>query len=87
MDAMNNHMHSRRAANGIPMFRGAVMAGIFASTLLAALPSVTFADGRDRDGRDDRGRHSLIQQPYSQHPHNARNPFVAMQAQIDALKV
>jgi hypothetical protein len=84
-------MHSRRATDGITMFRGAVMAGILVSTLLTALPSVTFADGRDRDGRDrdgrdDRGRHSLIQHPRHQHPHPARDPFVAMQAQIDALK-
>lgn len=86
MDAMNHHMHSRRAANGSTVFRGAVMVGILASTLVTALPSVTFADERDRDGRDDRGRHSLVQQPYGQHPHNAKNPFVAMQAQIDALK-
>jgi len=84
MDAMN--IHSRRAANGIPMFRGAVMAGFLVSTILTTLPSVTFADGRDGDRRDDKGRHSLIQQPYGQHPYNARNPFVAMQAQIEALK-
>ena len=87
MEAMNHHMHSRRAANGSTVFRGAVMVWILASTLVTALPSITFADERDRDGRDDRGRHSLVQQPYSQQPHNARNPFVAMQAQIDALKV
>jgi hypothetical protein len=86
MDAMNHRMHSRRVATGTLMFRRAVMAGILVSTLLTALPSVTFADGRDRDGRDDRGRHSLVQQPYGQPPHNAGNPFVTMQAQIDALK-
>lgn len=86
MDAMNNPIHSRQAANGFPMFRRAVMAGFLVSIILAALPSVTFADGRDGDRRDDKGRHSLVQQPYSQQPHNARNPFVAMQAQIDALK-
>lgn len=46
-----------------------------------ALPSATFADGRDGDRRGDQGRHSLVQQPY-----NVRNPFVAQQAQIDALQ-
>ena len=86
MDVINNPIHSRRAANGIPMFRRAVMAVFLVSTILTALPSVTFADGRDGDRRDDRGRHSLIQQPYGQHQHNARNPFLAMQAQIETLK-
>jgi hypothetical protein len=85
MDTMGNQVHSRRTANGIGMFRGAVMAGLLASTLLTTLPSVTFADGRDGDRRDDKGRHSLVQHPYAQQAHNARNPFAAMQAQIDAL--
>jgi len=75
MDAMNSHIHSRRTANGISMFRGAVMAGLLISTLLPALPSTTFAQGRDRN----EGRHSLVQQPY-----NARNPFVAQQATVQA---
>ena len=60
MGAMNHHMHSRRAANGITMLCGAVMAGILASTLMTALPSITFAQGRD----GNEGKHSLVQQPY-----------------------
>jgi hypothetical protein len=86
MDATNNHIHSRRAVNGITMFRGTVMVGLLISTFLTALPSITFADGRDGDRKDDKGRHSLVQHPYVQPPQIARNPFVAMQAQIDALK-
>ena len=49
MDATNNHIHSRRAANGITMFSGAVMVGFLISTFLLALPSTTFALGRDGD--------------------------------------
>jgi hypothetical protein len=63
------------------MFRGTVMAGLLVSNLLTVLPSVTFADGRDGDRRDDKGRHSLVQYPYG-----VRSPFVTLQAQIDALK-
>jgi hypothetical protein len=84
MDVMNHHMHSRRAAKGLTLFRGAVMAGLWVSALLTALPSVTFADGLDGDRRDDKGRHSLVQQPYSQHPYNARSPFMAQQATVQA---
>lgn len=81
MGEINSHIHFWRAANGITVFRGTVMAGFLISALLTALPSVTFAAGRDGDRRGDQGRHSLVQQPY-----NVRNPFVAQQAQIDALQ-
>ncbi|MEO6555015.1 MAG: hypothetical protein ABIO96_10825 [Nitrospiraceae bacterium] len=84
MDAMNHHMHSRRAAKGLTLVRGAVVVGLWVSALLTALPSVTFADGRDGDRRDDKGRHSLVQQPYGQHPYNARSPFGAQQATVQA---
>jgi hypothetical protein len=83
MDAMNDHMHSRRAANGITAFRGAVMAGFLVSTLMTALPSITFADGRDGDRKDDKGKHSLVQHPYDAHA--VKNPFAILQAQIDTL--
>ncbi len=86
MDTTSNHMYARQATNGITMVRGAIMAGFLVSTLLTALPSVTFADGRDGDRRDNRGKHSLVQ-----HPHNSKNPFVVqqatMQATINALTV
>ena len=89
MGVMNHHMHSRRAANGITMFRGAVMAGLLASTFLTALPSVTFADERDGDQRDAKGRHSLVQQPYGL---RNKSPFATtfatmpiLQASMDAL--
>ena len=84
MDATNNRIHSRRAANGITMFRGAVMAGFLASTLLTVLPSATFAEGRGGDQRDEKGRHSLVQHPYADNA--VKNPFAILQAQIDALK-
>lgn len=84
MDVMNKHIHPRRAANGIAMLRGAVMAGLLVSTLLTALTSVTFADGRDGNRRDDKGRHSLVQHPYAANV--VKNPFETLQAQIDALK-
>lgn len=85
MNATNNHVQFRRAANGVTMFRGAVMAGFLVSTLLTALPSTTFADG---DG--NKGKHSLVQQPYGL---KSRSPFAAtfatiatVQASIDALE-
>ena len=74
MDATNNHIQSRRTANGIPMFRGAVMAGLLASALLTALPSITFADG---DG--NKGNHSLVQQPYGL---KSKSPFATTFATI-----
>ncbi|HEV8328950.1 MAG TPA: hypothetical protein VGQ08_15855 [Nitrospiraceae bacterium] len=40
MDATNNHTHSRRAAKGITMLRGAVMVGSIRSRFN---PSVTIA--------------------------------------------
>ena len=81
MDAPNNHIHSRRAANGITMFSGAVMVGFLISTFLMALPSTTFALGRDGDGRGDEGRHSLVQYPYS-----VRSLLTTLQAEIAPLK-
>ena len=85
MDATNNHIHSRRAANGITMFRGAVMVGLLISTFLTAFPSIAFADG---DG--NKGKHSLVQQPYGL---KTKSPFAAtfvtiatVQASIDALE-
>jgi len=84
MDATNNHIHSRRAANGITMFRGAVMAGFLVSTLMTALPSTTFADGRDGDRRDDKGRHSLVLQPYSEH--SLRATVTQLQTDMAGLK-
>ena len=85
MDVMNHHMHSCRAAKGLTLFRGTVVAGLWVSALLTALPSVTFADGRDGDRRDVKGMHSLVQQPYGQHPYNSRSPFVAQQATVQAM--
>lgn len=89
MDATNNRIHSRRATNGIIMFRGAVMAGLLASTLLTALPSISSAQGRDGDRSGDQGRHSLVQQPYGL---KAKSPFATtfatmatFQASMDAL--
>lgn len=85
MNATNNHIHSRRAASGITLFRRAVMAGLLASTLLTALPSITLADG---DG--NKGKHSLIQQPYGlKNKSPFATTFVTMatvQAAIDALE-
>jgi hypothetical protein len=83
MDATNNRIHSQRAANGINMFRGAVMAVLLTSSFLTALPSTTFANGRDGDRRDDKGRHSLVQHPYDAHA--VKNPFAILQAQVDVL--
>ena len=87
MDTMSNQIHSRRTANRIPMFRGAVMAGLLASTLVTALPSITFADG---DG--NKGKHSLVQQPYA-YGLKTKSPFAAtfatiatVQASIGALE-
>jgi hypothetical protein len=84
MDATNNHIHSRRAASGITMFRGTVMVGLMISTFLTAFPSITFADG---DG--NKGKHSLVQQPYGL---KTKSPFAAtfatiatVQGSIDAL--
>jgi hypothetical protein len=61
------------------------MAGFLVSTLLTALPSITFADG---DG--NKGKHSLVQQPYGL---KTKSPFAAtfatiatVQASIDALE-
>jgi prophage DNA circulation protein len=82
MDMMSKEIHSRRAVNGITMVRGAVMAGLLASTLLTALPSTTFADGRDGDRRDDKGRHSLFQHLYNDRNYNGRSPFVSQQASV-----
>jgi hypothetical protein len=81
MDKMSNQIHSRRTANGIPMFRGAVMAGLLASTLAIALPSITFADG---DG--NRGKHSLVQQPYA-YGLQSKSPFAATFATAEAIQV
>ncbi len=81
MNATNNHLHSRRAASGITMFRGAVMAGLLLGTVLTALPSATFALGRDGNGRDDEGRHSLVQ-----HPDSVRSLLSTQQTEINALK-
>jgi hypothetical protein len=80
MDAMNHHMHPRRAANGRAVFRGAVLAGVLVSTLVTALPSVTFADG---DG--NKGKHSLVQQPYGL---KNKSPFAktfTLQASMESL--
>lgn len=85
MGVMNHHMHSRRVANEITMFRGAVMAGLLASTFLAALPSVTFADERDGDQRDAKGRHSLVQQPYGLKNKSPFAPMATLQASMDTL--
>lgn len=76
MDAMNNQ--SWRATNGITMFRGAIMAGFLVSTLLTALPSVTFADG---DG--NKGKHSLVQQPYGL---KHKSPFATTFATMETIK-
>src|SRR4051794_17684767 len=80
MNAISSHIHSRRTANGIPMIRGAVMAAIFASIILTALPSITFA--KDNDG-DNNGRHSLVQQPYGL---KTKSPFAATFQTIDTLQ-
>lgn len=87
MDATNNRIHCRRAANGIIMFRRAVMAGLLISTFLMALPSTTFAlgrDGRNGDGREDEGRHSLVQHPYSEH--SLRATVTQLQTDMAGLK-
>lgn len=81
MNATNNHLHSRRAASGIIMFRVAVMAGLLMGTILMAFPSASFALGRDGNGRDDEGRHSLVQ-----HPDSVRSLLTTQQTEIDALK-
>ena len=78
MDTMSNQIHSRRTANGIPMFRGAVMAGLLASTLVTALPSITFADG---DG--NKGKHSLVQQPYGL---KTKSPFATTFATMETFQ-
>jgi len=80
MNAISSHINSRRTAIGIPMIRGAVMAGIFASTILTALPSVTFA--RDNNG-DNNGKHSLVQQPYGL---KTKSPFASTFQTIDTLQ-
>lgn len=80
MDRMSNQIHSRRTAKGIPMFRGAVMAGLLASSLVTALPSITFADG---DG--NRGKHSLVQQPHA-YGLKSKSPFAATFATMSTLQ-
>lgn len=84
MDATNNRIHSWRAANGITMFRGAVMACILVGTLMTAIPSTTFADGRDGDRRGDKGRHSLVLHPYSEH--SLRATVTQLQTDMAGLK-
>lgn len=76
MDATNNHIHSRRAANAIIMLRRTVVAGILMSAFLTFLPTITFALERD-----DEGRHSLVQHPYS-----VRSLLTTLQTEVNALK-
>jgi hypothetical protein len=80
MNAISSHINSRRTAIGIPMIRGAVMAGVFARTILTALPPVTFA--RDNNG-DNNGKHSLVQQPYGL---KTKSPFASTFQTIDTLQ-
>lgn len=77
METMSNQIHSRQTANGNTMFRGAVMAGLLAGTLVTALPSITFADGGG-----DKGKHSLVQQPYGL---KTKSPFAAIFSAQDAI--
>jgi hypothetical protein len=76
MDATNNNFHPRRAANGIAMLRGTVLVGLLMSTVLISLPTPTFALERD-----DEGRHSLVQHPYS-----VRSLLTTLQTEVDVLK-
>ena len=76
MDATNNNFHSRRAANGITMLRGTVLVGLLMSSVLTSLPTTTFALERD-----DEGRHSLVQHPYS-----VRSLLTTLQTEVDVLK-
>jgi hypothetical protein len=84
MRATNNCIHSCQAANGITMFRGAVMAGLLMTTFLMALPCTTFALERDGNGRDDNGKHSLVQHPYSDH--SLRAIVTQLQTEMAGLK-
>jgi len=77
MDATNYQLHSPpRAAKGITMLRGAVLVGLLMSASLTSLPTTTFALERD-----EAGRHSLVQHPYS-----VRSLLTTMQTEVDALK-
>jgi hypothetical protein len=84
MDALKDHIHSRRAVNGTTMFHGTVMAGFLVSTLLTSLPSVTFAEGLGGDRRGDKARHSLVQHPYGL---KAKSPFATTFATVATLQV
>jgi hypothetical protein len=76
MDATNNNIRSRTAANGITMLRGTVLVGLLMSTVLTSLPPPTFALERE-----DEGRHSLVQ-----HPYGVRSLLTTLQTEVDVLK-
>ena len=89
MDATSAHNHSWRETKGRgnAMLRSIVLTGMLIGTLVASLPSTTFALGRGAaplthsdEGKSDEGKHSLVQHPYS-----VRSVLATLQTEIDTL--
>ena len=89
MDATSAHNHSWRETKrkGNAMLRSIILTGMLIGTLVASLPSTTFALGRGAaplthsdEGKSDEGKHSLVQHPYS-----VRSVLATLQAEIDTL--
>jgi len=76
MDATHDLMFARRRARRMTMLRATLYAGLLMSSILTCLSGTAFALGRD-----DEGRHSLVQHPYS-----VRSLVTTLQTEVDSLK-
>ena len=90
MDATSAHIHhswQETRGKGNVMLRRIVLTGMLIGTLVASLPSATFALDRGGKGDDKEGRHSLVQQPYSNNgaTHGVRHILATLQTEGDAL--
>lgn len=76
MDATHDLIYAQRAASRMTRLRVTLYVGLLMGAFLTCLPSTTFALGRD-----DEGRHSLVQHPYS-----VRSLVTTLQTEVDSLK-